>query len=372
MTDRFVLVMAGGSGARLWPASTPRRPKHLLGLAPDAPSLLAATLDRARAWAPESRALVITTAAQRAAVLAARPDLADRLLVEPVGRNTAACVAHGLVALRARLAHEGWTSDRIDRAVVLAVPADHHVADRAAFDRAVLAAADDAARAGVIVTLGITPSHPDTGYGYIERGDAPLAASDAPAIYPVRRFVEKPDAARARDFLATGRFLWNAGVFALPLGPALAALARHAPELAAAFAPLAAALAAGDPVAAAAALDGAYAAAPALPIDVALMEKLPDLRVLPVHAGWSDLGSWSAIHAAAAHDADGNALLAADRPIHAIDARDTLVWSEDAEVAVIGVSGLAVICSGGKVLVCPLDRAQEVRALAERPPPDPT
>lgn len=363
MSERFVLVMAGGSGTRLWPASTPERPKHLLGLAPDAPSLLAATLERAATWAPPERTYVITTADQRAALLAALPRLSPaQLLVEPRGRNTAACVAHGLVAIDARLRAAGEGDEARARAVVLALPADHHVRDRPAFERAILAAADEAARDRVIVTLGITPTHADTGYGYIERDDRPISDN----IFPVRRFVEKPDAARAAEFLATGRFLWNAGVFALPVAPALAALAAHAPAIAAAFAPYAAALAAGDPDAAAAALSRAYDEVPRLPIDIALMEKLDDLRVVPVQAGWDDLGSWAAVHAVAPHDAAGNALLTGARPVHALDAEGTLVWSDDAEVAVIGVRGLAVIASGGKVLVCPLDRAQEVRAIAER------
>ncbi|MBK8264104.1 MAG: mannose-1-phosphate guanylyltransferase [Nannocystis sp.] len=365
MSEPFVVVMAGGNGARLWPASTPDHPKHLLGLAPGAASLLATTLDRARAWAASQRTFVVTTAAQRPAILALTPELPpEHIIAEPAGRNTAPCLHHAMLRVHAALRAADWSPAALRSAVVLALPADHHIRDPRGLDRALRAAIAHAAAAQEIVTLGVQPTAPDTGYGYIERAEQPLH-SGSPALFHARRFIEKPDAARAREFFDSGRFLWNAGIFAFPLLRTLAAIDEHAPELAAAFAPVAAALAIGDDAALTAALTAAYDRAPAQPIDVALLEKLPDLRVIPVEIGWDDLGSWAAVHALAERDLQGNAALAPPGvTLQIADSQDTLVWSDDAEIAVLGVRGLAVIASGGKILVCPLDRAQEIRALA--------
>jgi len=363
MSERYVLVMAGGSGSRLWPASTAARPKHLLGAHPEAPTLLDATLSRARAWVGDGRIWVITTAAQRPAIVAAHPELpADQILAEPCGRNTAPAIAFALLHLRAHLEERGIAPDR---AVVVALPADHHIAAPEALERALERASDHALSEQIIVTLGIEPTRPDTGYGYIERDEA--ARRGTPPIYPVRRFVEKPDAERARAFLENGRFLWNAGIFVLPVAGALTAFNKHAPEIAAALGPIAAALRSGDAAALDQASETAYAAVPSAPIDIAVMEKLARLDVLPVKLGWNDLGSWAAIHGVSPLDSDDNALLSDSAgSIDAIDCAGSLVWSEGVEVVAIGLRGLAVIASDGKLLVCPIERAQEVREAARR------
>ncbi len=363
MSERYVLVMAGGSGSRLWPASTAARPKHLLGTHPEAPTLLDATLSRARAWVGEGRIWVITTAAQRPAILAAHPELPpDQVLAEPCGRNTAPAIAFALLHLRADLERRG-----IDpaQAVVVALPADHHIAAPEALERALERASDHAAQQQIIVTLGIEPTRPDTGYGYIEREE--LARAGTPPIYPVRRFVEKPDAERARAFLESGRFLWNAGIFVLPVAGALTAFDKHAPRITAAFEPVASALRADDRGALEEASRAAYDVVPSAPIDIAVMEKLQRLDVLPVKLGWNDLGSWAAIHGVSPLDDDGNALLSDDSgAIDAIDCSGSLLWSEGVEVVAIGLRDLAVIASGGKLLICPIERAQEVREAARR------
>lgn len=364
MTERHVLVMAGGSGSRLWPASTSQRPKHLLGLGPGAPSLLAATLERARALTDVGRIWLITTVEQRPAILAAHPELRPaQVLAEPCGRNTAAAIAYGLLEIRAAVWRAGIGADE---AVVIALPADHHVAAPAALLATLERASEQAAEHKAIITLGIHPTRPDTGYGYIEHDAEPFDPRAQPPVYPVRRFVEKPPAEQAALFLATGRFLWNAGIFVLPLQRTLAAIREHAPAIAAALAPVTVALEDDDPARVEEALAAAYAAVPALPIDVALMEKVQGLRVIPVAVGWNDLGSWAAIHEVAAHDDQGNAVLVdAGARVQVIDSRDNLIWSEGQEIAIVGVDHLAVVAVGGKILICPLGRAQEVRAIAQ-------
>ncbi|MEZ4383453.1 MAG: sugar phosphate nucleotidyltransferase [Nannocystaceae bacterium] len=366
MPERFVLVMAGGSGSRLWPASTDARPKHLLGLSPGAPTLLDATIERARQWIDPARIWVITTAAQRPAIVAAHPELvAAQILAEPCGRNTAPAIAFALLHIRDHLERRGLAAED---AIVAALPADHHVAAPERLLAALIRASEHAERAQVIVTLGIEPRRPATGYGYIERAEGPRpAAADEAPIFPVVRFVEKPNAKRAARFLASGRFLWNAGIFVLPLARTLAAFSAHAPAIADALAPVAEALRGGDPQAIDAAATAAYAAVPSQPIDIAVIEELAELDVLPVSLGWNDLGSWAAIHSVSPTDERGNALLAGDdAAVDAIDCDRNLIWSEGQEVIAIGVRDLAVIASGGKVLICPLDRAQEVREAARR------
>lgn len=364
MSERFVLVMAGGSGSRLWPASTPERPKHLLGPRPGAPTLLAATLDRARTWLGNDRIWVITTAEQRATIIAAHPEIAPaQIIAEPCGRNTAPAIALALLHIREHLKGQNLSPER---AVVIALPADHHISAPKALESALERAHAHALDRQEIVTLGIEPSRPDTGYGYIERDTQAHAQSTGAApIYPVRRFVEKPDTALAKRFVASGRFLWNAGIFVLPIARTLAALKTHAAPLMSALQPVEAALRANDPEALERASLAAYAVLPAAPIDIALMEKLDDLWVLPVALGWNDLGSWAAIHGISPPDARGNALLSDDSgSVDAIDCDGSLLWSEGIEFIAIGLRDLAVIASGGKLLICPLDRAQEVRKAA--------
>ncbi|HFE45423.1 MAG TPA: hypothetical protein ENJ18_07995 [Nannocystis exedens] len=382
MSERFVLVMAGGSGSRLWPASTPERPKHLLSPRPGTPTLLAATLDRARTWLGIDRIWVITTADQRSSIIAAHPELpAAQILAEPCGRNTAPAIAFALLQIREHLKKSEISPEH---AVVVALPADHHISAPKALESALDRASAHALEHQEIVTLGIEPSRPDTGYGYIERETQAAAqataqttanttatantttqTTDAAPIYPVRRFVEKPDAALAERFVASGRFLWNAGIFILPIARTLAAFNSHAAPIMHTLKPVVDALTDGDAVALERASLAAYAALEAAPIDIALMEKLDDLWVLPVALGWNDLGSWAAIHEISATDARGNALLADDSgSVDAIDCDGNLLWSEGIELVAIGIRDLAVIASDGKLLICPLDRAQEVRKAA--------
>jgi mannose-1-phosphate guanylyltransferase len=364
MSERIALVMAGGGGTRLWPASTPDRPKQLIDplLGTPSRSLLRDTIERLEGLVARGDVYVVTTIDQVAAIEAAVPTLTpDRIIVEPRGRNTAPCIALSVVELHARRGQE------IDQATLLVLPADHHVADPEAFRHLAAAACAHAEAGRSVVTLGIEPDHPATGFGYIERGDEPLAAvpgDDGVEVFAARSFVEKPDFERARTYLRSGRHLWNAGMFIMPVGRIAEELQRHCPQT---WNALTAARAGFE---GARSLEQAYASVKAEPIDVAVMEKLDDLRVVPARIGWTDLGSWGAVYGIAAHDDAGNAVVtdgnAGDASATLIDVEGSLVWSEDAEVGVIGVRDLCIVVSGGRVLVCPRDRAQDVRALVDR------
>jgi mannose-1-phosphate guanylyltransferase len=244
---------------------------------------------------------------------------------------------------------------------VLILPADHHVEAPEDFRRCLRAACQAAEATGAIVTLGIEATRPETGYGYIERGEGASEAEDGdgPPVYPALRFVEKPDRETAQAYLQSGRFLWNAGIFVTRLTRLEREYVQHEPEL---WNSLRAARSADDPDA----LARAYVALPSSPIDIDIMERQSDMRVVPTSVGWSDLGSWQSIADLFRGDDRGNVVLGEHGSTVALDSRDCLIWNEGGTVAAIGLEGVAIIQSQGRTLVCPIDRAQEVRAaLAE-------
>lgn len=307
---------------------------------------------------------MVTTAEQAPEILRNDPGLQPgQILVEPRGRNTAPCIALAVRVLRARL------GTSIDGAPLVVLPADHHVEDVPGFRRLLRAAQAYARATNAIVTLGIEPDHPATGYGYLERGDTAVAGvpgDEGVAVFPALRFVEKPNAERARAYLDTGRFLWNAGIFVMSVGRIAAELERHCPATWEALAPVEASLSQGNERAAVAAASAAYARIESAPIDIAVMEKVGDLRVVPADVGWTDLGSWRAVYGIAPKDAHDNAVTGTSGPPLLVDVKRSLVWSEGLPVGVIGMTDIAVIATPHGVLVCPLERAEEVRDLVRR------
>lgn len=321
----YAVVLAGGGGTRLWPASRRVRPKQFLPLAPGGRSLLEATVARARRLVPAERVLVVTSGEQADAVRATLPELpAANVLVEPVGRSTAPAVALAARTLAAR-GEPG--------ALLAVLPSDHAVGDEAAFLRT-LEAALAAARTH-LVTVGIPPAYPSTGYGYLELGDR----TDGPAR-EVRRFVEKPDAERARAFVASGRYLWNSGMFFFRACRILDEVRRHLPEVWAALE------------------SDRYAEAPTISLDYGVMERTEDIWAVPGEFGWCDLGHWADLAAVHPPDADGHVRVGG--PLLALDARDNVVVGAPL-VALVGVEGLVVVATEDAVLVVPRARAQEVR-----------
>jgi mannose-1-phosphate guanylyltransferase len=334
------VILSGGSGTRLWPLSRAARPKQLLDLVGGG-SLLALTGARVADPGLFAAPVAVAGAGQADSVAAALPGLAA-LIVEPEARNTAPAIALAVL-------------DAAPDDLLLVLPSDHLVADMAGFHDAVRRGLP-AAREGWIVTFGMKADRAETGYGYVERGEA-LSAG----VYRAARFVEKPDLATAGAYVAGGAHDWNAGIFLFRADAMADALAEHAPETyAAARAAMAGAVRDGGRVHPDA---GAFAGAPAESIDYAVMEKAERVAVVPAAIGWSDLGGYEALHAAMARDSDGNAIAG---PVMAIDSAGCVIRSDGPMVAAIGVEDLVIVASGDAVLVVPRAQSQRVREAVER------
>jgi mannose-1-phosphate guanylyltransferase/mannose-6-phosphate isomerase len=340
------VVLAGGAGERFWPRSRRQRPKPFLALT-GGQSLLEETLARARRFAGTDRVWIVCGSEHARAVRSAARLPRGRVLVEPRRRNTAMAV--GLAA--ARIAAED------PEAVLAVLPADHRIPDARAFAAAIRQAAAAAANASVLVTLGVQPRRPETGYGYIEAGAA--AGAEFPGLRRVKRFVEKPDLARARRFLRRGGFLWNAGIFVWTARTILGEIERCAPELHRALAPIRKKPRGPGSVAA---IASAYRRAPSVPIDVAVLERSPRVWTLPVEFHWSDVGTWLSLAEELGVDGSTSRVIGGESILE--DARGNLVWgSEGRLIALLGVRDLAVIDSGDAVLVAKLDASPEVRRI---------
>lgn len=337
------VLLSGGSGTRLWPLSRSAAPKQLLPLLGER-TMLQMTALRAADEALFAPPMLVTGAALAEESLRQLDAVgcgAASAILEPVGRNTAPALALAALA-----------SD--PDAILLAMPSDHYIRDEDAFRSAVAAGLPLAAE-DWLVAFGIEPTAPETGYGYIERGDALSAGA-----YRAARFVEKPDAQTARSMLASGRFLWNGGLFMFRAGAMTAALTEHAPEVLAAAE---AALADGE-------RDGAilrpseaaFARSPGISIDYAVMEKARRIAMVPVSMGWSDVGSWDALAAVTAADEAGNAV---SGDVILLDSSDCLIRSSGPMVAALGLSGLVVVATPDAVLVLPASRSQELKRVVD-------
>lgn len=344
------IILAGGSGTRFWPLSRARRPKQFLKLV-TGNALLHETHARVEALVPAARAWVVCGEAHVEGARAALPALPPaHLVVEPAARNTAPAI--GLAAVRA-LAED-------PDATLVVLPSDHHVAVPEAF-REALALAARVAQEGLLVTLGIRPVRPETGYGYLKRGPA-----RADGAFAVEAFVEKPDLPTAQRYLQDAAYLWNAGIFVFRADAILGAFARHLPKVAEGLAAIAQAFDRG-PEAGEAASRELFPRLPSISIDYGVMEPEAHaghrIALVPGDFGWSDVGSFAALPEVRALDARGNAL-AGDAL--AVDCDDCVVVAEGGRlVATLGLRGLCVVDAGDALLVVPRDRAQDVRAVVE-------
>jgi mannose-1-phosphate guanylyltransferase len=341
----FGLILAGGSGTRLWPRSREARPKQFIDLLGPS-TMLQDAHARLLPIIPAERIVVATSREHVGTVREQLPDVpAENVLAEPEGRGTAAAIGFGAVAIRQRDAN----------ATMVVVTADHRILKTDDF-RAVVLAAAEVASEGWLVTLGIQPSYPETGYGYVERGE-PLKAAAVREVYRVNRFVEKPDRATAEDYVRRGTFSWNSGMFVWRVDRILGELQRHMPALRAGLDEIGAALpnpSAGD------VLRSVWPHLPKETIDFGIMEKADRVAVLPADIGWSDVGSWSAVYELSPRDNAGNVALGKVLPL---DTRGSLIYSPHRLIATVGVDDLVVVDAGDVLLICPRARAQDVKRI---------
>jgi mannose-1-phosphate guanylyltransferase/mannose-1-phosphate guanylyltransferase/mannose-6-phosphate isomerase len=342
VTDNLAIhpvVLCGGSGTRLWPRSRAVKPKPFLPLIGDS-TLFEATLRRSGHDGGFAAPVVVTGTAHLDHVEAQLGDAPGaQIIVEPYARNTAAAIA--LAALRLP-----------DDAIMLVCPSDHHIADTAAY-RAAAAKAAALAADGWLVSFGIEAKTPETGFGYLQRGEV-----IGDLGFRTARFVEKPELARAQEFVASGDYAWNGGIFAFRVGTFMAELRAHRPAIAAA---VEAAVAAGR-------ADGhrfhpgaaEFAAIDSESVDYAVMENTSSAALVPADMGWSDIGSWDALHAALPQDDAGNSVRGT---AELVDCRNVLVDSDGPRVSVIGLEDVIVVVDGGEILVTTRAGAQKVGKL---------
>jgi mannose-1-phosphate guanylyltransferase/mannose-1-phosphate guanylyltransferase/mannose-6-phosphate isomerase len=343
------VVLCGGSGTRLWPLSRALYPKQLLALASERTLLqetILRTADRER-FAPP---VVVGNEEHRFILAEQLRDLGvqpEALMIEPVGRNTAPAAA--VAALLLCRDHPG--------AHMLVMPADHIIGDSGGFLEAV-GHGLRASEAGKLVTFGIAPTSPHTGYGYIRRG---VALPELPCCHAVGHFVEKPDAATAATWMLSGEYLWNSGIFLFPAARYLAELERTRPAIVEASRR---ALAAAERDLSFLRLGAAeFTASPADSIDYAVMEHCTDAVVVPVEMGWSDVGSWSSLWEISRKDDAGNATRGT---VIALDVADSLLRSDGPAIAAVGVQNVVVVATKDAVLVVSRERAEEVRGIVDR------
>jgi len=348
------IILAGGRGTRFWPRSRTRTPKQLLNIVGD-DTMLEQTAARLAPLFPPSRQWVVTNIEQAAAVRKQVPRMpASHILAEPVGRNTAAAI--GLAA--AHLLRDGL--GRENDALMAVLPADHYIARPAAYLKIVRAALHVAHSAGSLVVLGIPPTRPETGYGYIERARAKAVDADGVPVFAVRQFTEKPDLPRARKYVASGRYYWNAGMFFWRVSTFLGNLEKFLPKTHDALMHLADKI--GTPRYERE-LARVYPKLENISVDYAILEPVPrraaapSVFVLPAEVGWSDIGSWAAVYELLARKAGEN--VSAGK-FTALDAQGNFFWSPKQFVAAVGIRDLVVVETDDALLICRRDRAQDV------------
>ena len=342
-SGRWTVVLAGGIGSRFWPLSTPERPKQLLPLVDADTSLLAATVRRLAPIAGPERTLILTNAGLVTAIGALLPEVPrDNLIAEPKPAGTAAALA--------------WAAHEIERragpdAVMVCVHADWSIGNEAEFVRVLQRAADLAVRERALVTVGIVPSRPDPGFGYIQPGE-PVGAEREPANR-VARFVEKPNRERAAEMVREG-YLWNSGIFVWRVGDFLDEVRALTPEVAPALDD------AGDDI------RRFFGCVQSVSVDVGVMERSRRVIVIPGQFGWDDVGTWAALRRVRSHDAQGNAMSGVT---HALQSEGNVVHAEGNAVVLYGVRDLVVVTMDGLTVVTTVDKAADLKTLIESLPP---
>lgn len=343
------LIMAGGEGTRFWPLSRSHRPKQFLKLTDDQQTMLQATVERISELVPLEQVFIATNKAyQRPIEKQLKGIPAENIIVEPVKRDTAACI--GLSALIIDRKYPGST--------MIVLPADHLIEEKDNFLNILKKAVMVAATGCNLVTLGINPTHPETGYGYIHYGEL-THRIDGDEVYQVEAFTEKPDIIKARKFLEEGTYLWNSGMFVWQVRSILDNIELYMPELSASLGRIGQAL--GTDLAEKVICDE-FEDLIGISIDYGIMEKADNIFVIPGSFGWDDLGSWPALERVKKLDDNGNVIVGKH---YGIDTLDSIIHSPDKVVTTIGVKNIVIVDTEDAILICDKNRAQEVKEIRQ-------
>jgi len=346
----YAVIMAGGKGARFWPRSRNRLPKHLLDICSER-TIIQETVERIIPLVPPEKILIVTGASHARELIRQLPQIPpENILIEPVGRNTAPCI--GLAALVVR--------KRAGDAVMAVLPSDHLIANEEHFRHILAAAADMAARGDHLVTIGIRPTGPETGYGYIEEGEF-AACERGEDIFTVKSIREKPDVELAKTFLAQGGFFWNSGMFIWQAATILKEIESSLTDIYTGLLDIDKAL---DTPAEAKVIADIYGRFRSISIDYGVMEKAKNALVLPAEFGWSDVGSWDALWEVSEKDAQGISTRNREGLI-TINSRNSLVYSPKKLVALVDVEDLIVVETDDALLICKRGSSQEVKKVVE-------
>lgn len=350
--DMHIAILAGGVGSRLWPRSRNSRPKQFSDITGAGSTMLQATTQRLAGLVSQEQIMVVTGGAYADLVAEQLPWMPrENIIVEPSGRNTAPAI--GLVAIHLRRQNPNG--------LFAVLPADHVILDQDAFQNA-LRRAEEVARDGYLVTLGIEPDQPHTGYGYIQRAQ-PLGPDeiDDPPVYAVDQFLEKPDLPTAKKFLAEGGYYWNGGIFISQTERMLAEMERQMP---AAYAGLEKIAASFEQPNSQQVMDQAWNDMPSVSIDYGVMEGAEQVAVVPLQAGWNDVGSWDALTAVLEPDENGNYVAAGT--LQSVDSRGNIIYCDNKPlVALIGAEDLVIVDTGDVLLVGHKEKMQQVKEMVE-------
>jgi mannose-1-phosphate guanylyltransferase len=344
----FAVIMAGGSGTRFWPLSRSRIPKQLLNLTGDN-TLIQKTINRISPIVKNKNIFIVTANSHVKKLREQIHDIPPKNIInEPFGRNTAPCIGLASIFIK-----------KIDRrGVMVVLPADHIIKDEDAFRDIISAGVKVADERDCLVTLGIKPSYPETGYGYIHAGEEFDKISGV-RIFKVKRFIEKPDIDHAKRYIAGGDYFWNSGVFIWRVETILRMIKRFLPDLYDGLMYIEKAIGTKKERSA---IRNIYSRIAAISIDHGIMEKAPDVAVIPCNTGWSDVGTWRALYDILDKDDFNNAVVG---KYAGIDTKECVIHSPEKLVAAIGIKDLIIIASKDAVLICPKERAQDVKNIVE-------
>ena len=351
MSRVFAVIMAGGVGKRFWPRSREKSPKQLLEIVGKG-TMIQNTVERLSHLVDYRDVFVVTNKVQKAMVgkqLAKLPD--ENIVVEPVGRNTAPCI--GLAALHIK---------RLDpSAVMVVLPADHLIEDTKEFNRVLTLAVETARESNSLLTIGIHPTHPETGYGYIQvfNEDGEHNPYFSKGVFKVKTFAEKPNLQTAERFLASGDFLWNSGMFVWTVDAIIKSIERCIPDLYTELLKIEEAIGSSSYQST---LEHVYGLIRGVSIDYGVMEKADKVFVIPGNFGWSDIGSWDEVYRISGKDTNGNSITG---KVILKDTTDSYIYSPDKVVATIGVSDLIIINTDDALLICRRGRSQDVKETSD-------